>query len=44
MIEEQNYQYRANWAIIQKPGKLPEGIKEVPSLGYVKSFDHDPIP
>ena len=44
LIKEENYQFRNSWAIIRKPGELPAGIKEVPSLGYVKNFSLDPIP
>ncbi len=43
-IEDKHYQFRTSWAIIKKPGELPKGIKENPSLGYVKNFSLDPIP
>ena len=44
LIENEYYQDRISWAIIKKPGDLPKGIKEVPSLGYVKNIASEPIP
>ena len=44
LLKEEHYQYRTSWAIIKKPGELPKGIKQVPSLGYVKDVTSHPIP
>lgn len=44
LIEDHCYQFRNSWALLRKAGELPKGIKEVPSLGYVKRVLEDPIP
>ena len=43
-FNDNHYQYRISWAVIQKPGELPQGIKDTPSLGYLKNVAHDPLP
>lgn len=44
LVSDGHYQFRTSWAVIQKPGELPQGIKDTPSLGYLKNVAQEPLP
>jgi len=44
VIENVDHQFRLSWVIIKKPGRLEQGIKHVPSVGFIRDAKVDPIP
>ena len=39
MMEQEDFQFRMSWVILQKPGKFQPGIKRVPSVGFLNEGD-----
>jgi hypothetical protein len=39
IMEQEDFQFRMSWVIVQKPGKFQPGIKRVPSVGFLNDGD-----
>jgi len=44
VMEQEDFQSRMSWVILKRPGRKENGIKVVPSMGYVKAHSNEPIP
>ena len=39
ILEQEDFQFRMSWVVVQKPGKFHSGIKRVPSVGFLNDGD-----